>query len=45
MICDEKNVLTDDESVIVRSLLKESKHACLYVKNKHPRGFRVLNHA
>ena len=31
MIHDENNVLTDDELVIVRGLLKESKHACLYI--------------
>ena len=42
MIHDENNVLTDDEFVIVRSLLKESKHACLYIRNEHPRKFEVL---
>ena len=45
IIHDENNVLTDDdELVIVRSLLKESKHACLYIRNEHPRGFKVLIH-
>ena len=45
MIHDENDVLTDDdELVIVRNLLKESKHACLYIQNKHPREFKVLNH-
>ena len=45
MIHDENDVLTDDdELVIVRNLLKESKHACLYIRNKHPREFKVLNH-
>ena len=33
MIHDENNVLTDDELVIVRDLLKESKHAYLYIRN------------
>ena len=41
MIHDENNVLTDDESVIVRGLLKESKHACLYTRNEHSRKFKV----
>ena len=44
MIHDENNVLTDDELVIVRDFLRTSKHACLYVRNEHPRGFNVLNH-
>ena len=33
MIHDENNVLLDDELVVVRSQLKKSKHACLYVWN------------
>ena len=41
LIHDENNVLTDDELIIVRDLLKESKHACLYIRNEHPRGFCV----
>ena len=46
IIHDENNVLTDDdELVIVRGLLKESKYACLYIRNEHPRGFKVLIHA
>ena len=44
MIHDENNVLTHDELVIVRGLLKESKHGCLYIRKEHPREFRVLNH-
>ena len=42
MIHDENNVLIDDELVIVRSLLKELKHACLYIRNEHPRQFKIL---
>ena len=42
IIHDENNVLTDDELVIVRGLLKESKHACLYIRNEDPREFKVL---
>ena len=38
-IHDENNVLTDDKLIIVRGLLKESKHTCLHIRNKHPRGF------
>ena len=44
MIHDENNVLTDDELVIVRDFLKMPKHACLYIRNEHLRGFKVLNH-
>ena len=43
MIHDENNVLTDDELVIFRDLLRTSKHTCLYIQNEHPRGFKVLN--
>ena len=42
MIHDENNVLTDDELVVVRDLLRKSKHACVYIRNKHHRKFRVL---
>ena len=41
----ENNVLTDDELVVVRGLLRKSKHACLYIQNEYPRGFSLLNHA
>ena len=44
MIHDENDVLTDDELVVARSFFKKSKHACLYIKNKFPRGFRLVNH-
>ena len=44
MICDENVVLTDNELVVVIDLLKKSKHACLYIRNKYYRGFKVLNH-
>ena len=40
-IHEENNVLTDDELVIVRDFLKESKHACLYMRNEHPGGFKI----
>ena len=39
IIHDEINVLTDDELIIVRGFLKESKHTCLYIRNEHPRDF------
>ena len=46
MIHDEKNVLTDDELVIVRGLLKESKQACIYIylhiRNEYPRKFKII---
>ena len=44
MIHDENNVLTGDELVVVRVFLKNSKYACLYIRNEHPRGFKLLNH-
>ena len=31
MIHDENNVLTNDELVVVRDLLRKSKHVCLYM--------------
>ena len=40
----ENDVLTDDELVVVRSLLKNSEHECLYICNEFPHGFRLLNH-
>ena len=42
MIYNENNVRTDDELVIVRDFLRTSKHECLYIRNEHPRGFKVL---
>ena len=45
MIHDENDVLTDDdELVIVRELLKQSKYTCLYIQSEHRPGFKVLNH-
>ena len=40
MIHDENNVLTDDELVVVRDFSRKSKHACLCIRNEHPRGFK-----
>lgn len=42
MMQDEQNVLTNDKSAIVRSILKVSKHGCLYMRNEHRRGFKGL---
>ena len=44
MIHDENDVLTDDELVVAKNFLKKSKHACLYLQNEFPRGFRQLNY-
>ena len=41
-IHDENNALTDDELVVVRDLLRKSKHAYLYIRNEHPHKFKVL---
>ena len=43
-IHDENDVFTDDELVVVRDLLKKSRHACLYIRNEDPRESKVLNH-
>ena len=43
-IQDEIDVLTDDELVVARVLLRESKYGCLYMRNKYLRKFRLLNH-
>ena len=43
-IHNENDVLTDDYLVVVRRILRKSKHACLFIKNEYPRGFRLLNH-
>ena len=44
MMHDENNVLTDDKLVVVRDILRKSKHACLCMRNEHPREFKSLNH-
>ena len=44
MIHDENDVVTDDELVVARNFFKKSKHACLYMKNKFTRRFRLVNH-
>ena len=35
-IHDENDVLTDDELVVVRGILRKSKHVCLYIRNEPP---------
>ena len=42
MIHDENNALTDNELVVVRDLLRKSKHAWLYIRTEHLRKFKVL---
>ena len=44
MIHDENDFLTDDELVVLRGLLRKAKHACLYIRNEHLLGFKLLNH-
>ena len=43
-IHEENDLLTDDELVVVRGLLKDSEHTCLYICNEFPREFRLVNH-
>ena len=45
MIHERNYALTYDKLVVVREFLRTSKHACLYIRNEHPYGFNVLNHA
>ena len=40
-IHDGNNVSTDDGLVVVKDLLKKSRHACLYIRNEYPHGFCV----
>ena len=42
-IHDENDLLTDNELVVVSGLLRKSKHACLYIQNEYPQGFRLLD--
>ena len=44
IIHDENNVLADNELVVVRDFLRKSKHAFLYIRNEHPRKFKVMSH-
>ena len=44
VIHDENDVLTDDELVVAKGLLKESRYGCVNIRNEYPRGFRLLNH-
>ena len=43
-IHNEIYVLTNDELVVVRGILRKSKRACLYIPNEFPGGFKLLNH-
>ena len=43
-IHDENDMLTDDELVVARDFFKKSKYACLYIQNKFPRRFKLLNY-
>ena len=38
MIHDENDVLTDDELVVAKNILKKSRHVCLYIRNEFPRA-------
>ena len=40
-IHDENDVFTDDELVVAKDFLRNSKYACLYIRNEYPRGFCV----
>ena len=40
-IHEENDVLTDDELVVARGLLRESRYGCLYILNKYSRVFCI----
>ena len=42
-IHEENDVLTGDELVVARGILRESKYGCLCIRNEYPRGFRLLH--
>ena len=42
MIDDETNLLEAHDLTEIKELLKSGEHACLFVRLKHPRFFRVL---
>ena len=44
-IHNEKSLVADDEWMIIRGLLKQSKPACLYIQNEHPHRFKTLIHS
>ena len=43
-IHDENNVLTDDELVVARDFLRESRYGSLYIQTEYPFRFRMLYH-
>ena len=44
VIHNENDVPTDDELFVARGLLWESRYGCLYIRNKYPREFMLVNH-
>ena len=42
MIHEENDVLINDEFAAAKDFLKQLKHACLYIRNEHPRWFKML---
>ena len=34
----------ENDLVVARDFFKKSKHACLYIQNEFPYGFKLLNH-
>ena len=43
-IHDENDVLADDELVVARDFLRESRYGSLYIQTEYPFRFRMLNH-
>ena len=42
LIDAETNIMPPNELENLKSRLKDSKHACLYVRLEHPRKFEIL---
>ena len=38
-IHDENDLLTEDELLVAGDFLRNSKYACLYIRNEYPPGF------
>ena len=38
----ENDVLTSDELVVARGLLRESRYGRLYIRNEYPHGFCII---
>ena len=40
---EETNVIPQSELDKIKNQLKDSKHACIYIRLEHPRNFKILH--